>query len=98
MMVRTFKINLQVTLHSRIPASKPVSVPYASFKGIGFQQSSASYDASEKYITPQDFLTWGVFCKNCGTINKVDFSVVCVYVSEASSGSTYERLHSICVF
>ena len=102
MMVRTFKINLQVTLHSRIPASKPISVPYASFKEIGFQQSSASYDASEKYITPQVHLRtfWpGVFfCKNCGTINKVDFSVVCVYVSEASSGSTYERLHSICVF
>ena len=61
MMVRTFKINLQVTLHSRIPASKPISVPYASFKEIGFQQSSVSYDASEKYITPQDFLAWGVF-------------------------------------
>lgn len=30
-------------------------------KEIGFQQSSASYDVSEKYITPQDFLSWGVF-------------------------------------
>ena len=32
-----------------------------ALKEIGFQQSSASYDASEKYITPQDFLSWGVF-------------------------------------
>ena len=45
-----------------------------TFKEIIFQQSSASYDASEKYITPQDFLSWGVFCKNCGTINKEDFT------------------------
>lgn len=28
---------------------------------------------SEKYITPQDFLSWGVFCKNCGTINKEEY-------------------------
>lgn len=30
-------------------------------KEIIFQQFSASYDVSEKYITPQDFLSWGVF-------------------------------------
>lgn len=45
-----------------------------AIKEIGFQQSSASYDASEKYITPQDILSWGVFCKNYGTINKEDFT------------------------
>ena len=43
-------------------------------KEIIFQQFSASYDVSEKCITPQDFLSWGVFCKNCGTINKKDFT------------------------
>lgn len=43
-------------------------------KEIIFQQYSASYDVSEKCITPQDFLSWGVFCKNCGTINKRDFT------------------------
>lgn len=45
-----------------------------TFKEIIFQQSSASYDISEKCITPQDYLSWGVFCKNCGTINKEDFT------------------------
>lgn len=45
-----------------------------ALKEIIFQQSSASYDVSEKCITPQDFLSWGVFCKNCGTINKEDFT------------------------
>ena len=45
-----------------------------TFKEIIFQQSSASYDVSEKCITPQDYLSWGVFCKNCGTINKEDFT------------------------
>ena len=88
--------------YATMPTINPICMGFSGYtnalKEIGFQQSSASYDASEKYITPQDFLAWGVFCKNCGTINKVDFSVVCVYVSEASSGSTYERLHSICVF
>ena len=48
------------------------------------------------------------FCKNCGTINKEDstykillssdYQEVFVYVSEGSSGNTYERLHSICVY
>ena len=45
-----------------------------ALKEIIFQQYSASYDVSEKCITPQDFLSWGVFCKNCGTINKKDFT------------------------
>lgn len=25
------------------------------------------------YITPQGFLPWGVFCENCGTINKEEY-------------------------
>lgn len=45
-----------------------------ALKEIIFQQSSVSYDVSEKCITPQDFLSCGVFCKNCGTINKKDFT------------------------
>ena len=53
-----------------------------TFKEIIFQQSSASYDVSEKCITPQDYLSWGVFCKNCGTINKEAFTYKKVLLSD----------------
>ena len=36
-----------------------------------FQQFSASYDVSEKYITPQDFLSWGVFCATVKNSNAI---------------------------
>lgn len=49
------------TLIAHKTARKPYFMGLVVHKEIGFQQSSASYDASEKYITPQDFLSWGVF-------------------------------------
>lgn len=36
-----------------------------------FQQFSVSYDVSEKYITPQDFLSWGVFCATVKNSNAI---------------------------
>lgn len=66
--------NRYVTLPDTNPQSMGFSRSTNALKEIIFQQSSVSYDVSEKCITPQDFLSWGVFCKNCGTINKKDFT------------------------
>ena len=53
--------NTYATLSDTNPQSMGFSRSTNALKEIGFQQSSVSYDASEKYITPQDFLSWGVF-------------------------------------
>lgn len=66
--------NTYATLLPTNPLFQGFSRSQNALKEIIFQQSSASYDVSEKCITPQDFLSWGVFCKNCGTINKKDFT------------------------
>ena len=64
--------------YATLSYTKPLFLGFSCYlnvnKEIIFQQYSASYDVSEKCITPQDFLSWGVFCKNCGTINKRDFT------------------------
>ena len=66
--------NTYATLLPTNPLFQGFSRSQNALKEIIFQQYSASYDVSEKCITPQDFLSWGVFCKNCGTINKRDFT------------------------
>ena len=57
--------------NSRNTVSKQLVELLSSQRDNQFQQFSASYDVSEKYITPQDFLSWGVFCATVKNSNAI---------------------------
>ena len=51
--------------YATLPYTNPLFMGFSCSQNVNkeiiFQQFSASYDVSEKCITPQDFLSWGVF-------------------------------------
>ena len=49
------------------------------------------YGVSEKYATPQNFDSGVFFCKNCGTINKEDFTYKILLSSDYQEGDWNEQ-------